>query len=117
MVLRELQRDEVVFLEGSGCAGVAVGPHLRPLERACVRRGWADCLVCATGHSCAMGKPPSVAAWVQAGSGSHACASVMLTCRAWQLPAGTAATAATMLASPGAKGEAVLAGACVTWSW
>jgi hypothetical protein len=76
--------------------------------------GGRICLVCATGHSPAMVRPPSVVPGVQAGSGSHASGSVMLTCRAWQLPAGIAATAATMLASFCAKDAAVLAGTCVT---
>lgn len=34
--------DEVVFLEGCRGADVAVGPHLPPLERVGVRRGWAE---------------------------------------------------------------------------
>lgn len=38
----------------------------------------------------------------------------MLTCRAWQLPAGIAATVATVSAACGAKGAAVLAGGCLT---
>ena len=38
----------------------------------------------------------------------------MLTCRTWQLPAGMAATVATMSASCGARGAAILVGGWLT---
>ena len=110
----ERERDEVVFLEGCRGAGVAVGPHLRALERVGIRTGWAD--VCGMRDRAQLRQgQTTVSGPGSAGRvGSHACGSLMLTCRAWQLPAGIAAIVATMSASCGAGGAAVLICGCLT---